>query len=112
MIFNPQVTAYIKKMAHTLRAREADMLRGKPDLLSALDHQSDIELVTRWAWTSAIVGALISFVGIPLVLNIFDHIVPLIIYQFLWLLLKLSMLFVLLMFGAAVWLTLKPPQME
>lgn len=88
------------------------MLRGKPELLATLDHQSDIQLVTRWAWTAAIVGFLVSFVGIPIFLNIVQNLVPLIIFQFFWLVLKVSMFCVVLMFIAAAWLTFKPPQME
>ena len=86
------------------------MLRGKPDQLAALDARPDVELVAQWAWTSAIVGAITVF-AIGVALNLLQSLVPQFVYSFLWLLLKLAMLSVVLMFGTAAWLTFKPPQM-
>ncbi|HEY9791416.1 MAG TPA: hypothetical protein V6D22_13515 [Candidatus Obscuribacterales bacterium] len=93
-----------------VRAKEAEMLRGNLEQLAALDAQPDVEVVAKWAWTSAIVGAITVF-GIGVSLNLFQNLVPLFVYSFLWLILKLAVLSVLLMFSAAAWLTFKPPHM-
>jgi hypothetical protein len=105
-----RIAAYIKQIAMKVRAKEAEMLRGDPDRLAALDARPDVELVAKWAWTSAIVGAITTF-GIGVALNLLENLVPLFVYSLLWLLLKLVVLSVLLMFAAAAWLTFKPPQM-
>jgi hypothetical protein len=102
------INGYIKRVASTVRAREADILRGNPDALAALERRSDVEVVTRWAWTSAIMGAIAAFLIAPFVLSILNRFLPTIIYELLWLLLKLGMGCVVLMFAAAAWLTFKP----
>jgi protein-S-isoprenylcysteine O-methyltransferase Ste14 len=85
------------------------MLRGQPEQLEALDRQTDAELVTRWAWRAAIVGALGCFVLAPVLLGIFGHFLPVLIYKLFWALTVAGMGCVCLMFAAAAWLTFQPP---
>ena len=103
------VRSYIKQVAATLRAREANMHRGKPAALEALDRKSDLELVTRWAWTAAIMGAVVCFAGGPLLLIIIHPFLPVLIYKLFWALVIVGMGCVALMFAAAAWLTFNPP---
>jgi hypothetical protein len=105
---NAHIKAYIKQIAAIVRVREANILRGRPEALVALEHRSDVELVTRWAWTSAIVGAIATFLIAPFVLSALYRLLPTIIYDLLWFLLKVVMGCVMLMFAAAAWLTFKP----
>jgi hypothetical protein len=109
-IFNTQV--YLKQVAKKIRAKQAEMLRGKPEALIALEHQGDREVLARAAWTAAIVGAISAFIAAPFLVGFIERWLPAMMVSLLWLLVKVAMLLVLLMFGAAVWLTLKEPHTE
>jgi hypothetical protein len=103
------VNNYIKQIAAKLRAKQADVLRGQPELLDRLEHQTDSELVTRWAWTAFIVGAIATFVGCPIILAILQRWTPMGLFNLLWMFVKMGMGCVVLMFAAALWLTFNAP---
>jgi hypothetical protein len=96
---------YFKQVATHLRASEANFCRGQPDLLSRLDQTTDLDLMTKWAWKSAIVGTIFSFVGLPFVLALLNSFLPSILLEILWIIVKFSMAAACAMFGLAAYFT-------
>ena len=97
---------YIKDAAIFLRKYEAERLRGNIAQLEDLENTSDIALVRKWAWISAICGALFSFLAMPLLLGLVQSLLPFMLTQFLWAFVKVSMGMSLLMFAAAIYFTI------
>jgi hypothetical protein len=104
-----QFDDYCTKVAAYLRAREANLLRGKPDLLQSLDETTDLDLLKKWSWLSTIVGALVSCLAFPLALNVLHIIAPPIIMQLLVSIMKVCMGLTFAMFALAAYFTFFVP---
>ena len=96
---------YYKRVAAKLRSSEANFCRGQPELLNRLDQTTDLDLMTKWAWKSAIIGAIFAFAGLPLFLMLVSSFLPTVLNEILWFILKLSMGLAGLMFGLAAYFT-------
>lgn len=68
--------------------------------------ESDDYLAKKLLWTLAIGGAAVFFIGLPLLLSILQIFVHGMIMNVLWLMAKIGMTLVLLVFGYAVYMTL------
>lgn len=94
-----------RQVAIYLREKEAHMCRGQIDRLNALDQMSDKELLVRWSWRSAILGAIIAFLGGPLLINIVRLFLPELLLKLVWALIQVSMVLSMMMLGTAMYLT-------
>lgn len=103
---------YLKAIASKLRKREAEKARGDILKLQELDQTQDIAILRKWAWVSAIYGALFSFVGIPLAITVFQPFLPDMLSTFVWIFAKTSMALSMLMFGTAIYLTTKLQRLD
>lgn len=68
--------------------------------------ESDDYLAKKFVWTIAIGGAAVFFIGLPLLLSILQIFMPVVIMNVFWLMAKIGMTLVLLVFGYAVYMTL------
>lgn len=68
--------------------------------------ETDDYLAKKLLWTVAIGGAAVFFIGLPLLLMVLQIFVPMVIMQILWLIAKIGMTLVLVVFGYAVYMTL------
>lgn len=102
--------AYCKQVADYLRAREANVLRGQPARLQQLDQITDLDLLKKWSWMSAIVGAIVTFAGMPLGLMIVKIFMPALIMNVLWLLTKFCMAVSCALFALAAYFTFFTPK--
>jgi hypothetical protein len=96
---------YCTKVAAYLRAREANLLRGRTDQLQALDRTTDLDLLKKWSWLSAIVGGLFSCLGLPLLLTIIGHFLPLVLLQLFYAVMKVCIGLTCAMFALAAYFT-------
>jgi hypothetical protein len=97
---------YKREVAAYIREKQAHMARGQLPALQALESRSDDELLQRWAWTSAISGAIFSFLFAPLALSLLHNLVPYLLVKLLWAVTQVCMGLTLLMFGVAVYFTM------
>lgn len=95
-----------KDVARELRNKEADMCRGSLSRLEQLESTTDEYLLKKWTWTSAVTGAIFSFVVCPFALSIFTPIFPHLLSEILWAVAKVCMGLSLLMFCAAIYFTI------
>ena len=106
---NPaSIKEYLNMVAMRLRQREAHMRRGNVAKLEDLEETSDEELLKKWSWMSAIAGLIVCFFIVPFVLSIINRFLPPILAHLLWSLALVSMVVVMAMFAAAIYLTVKP----
>lgn len=98
---------YLDTVATHLRQREAHMRRGDLAKLDALEEITDEDLLRKWSWMSAIAGLGVCFFIVPFVLSIINRYLPSILAHLLWSIVLVSMLVVMGMFGAAIYLTVK-----
>ena len=68
--------------------------------------ETDDYLAKKLLWTVAIGGSAVFFIGLPLLLMVLQIIMPMVIMQILWLIAKIGMTLVLVVFGYAVYMTL------
>jgi hypothetical protein len=99
----------MRKAAVYLREREANLARGQLTKLQALENVSDLDLLRKWAWMSAIFLAVGSFLGAPILLMAVGFILPFILSQLLWILAKIAMALTCAMLGTAIYLTFFAP---
>lgn len=97
---------YIKEVASKLRRYEAERIRGDLARLEELEHTTDLTLVRKWGWVSAIVGAGFSFILLPFITGIVQHYVPDWVGTLLWSIVKVSMGMTLLMLGVTIYFTI------
>jgi hypothetical protein len=95
-----------KDLVAELRNKEAEMCRGNLTRLEQLDSTTDAYLLKKWTWTSAVVGAIVSFFVSPLILGVLTPILPRLMSEFLWSVVKVCMGMSLLMFCAAIYFTI------
>ena len=95
---------YCKKVAIYLRAREANFLRGRPEQLEQLDQLTDLDLLKKWSWMSAIVGGIGCVAGMLLV-SVLSSLLPVIVTQLLWALEKVALGLVCFMIALAAYFT-------
>jgi len=94
--------------------RRLDQLKNKNDHGNDFDQgegqeliiESDDYLAKKFVWTIAIGGAAVFFIGLPLLLSILQIVMPVVIMNVLWMMAKIGMTLVLLVFGYAVYMTL------
>jgi formate hydrogenlyase subunit 3/multisubunit Na+/H+ antiporter MnhD subunit len=101
----PKFDHYIKQVAAYLRAREANLLRGQPEHLQQLDQLSDLDLLKKWSWLSAIVGGIASCGVLPLALIVLHSLLPTILLQLLWAVTKVAIGLTCAMFALAIYFT-------
>jgi hypothetical protein len=97
---------YRLDLANAIRSKEADMCRGDLSRLEQLDSTTDDYLLKKWSWISAITGAASSFLAAPFLLSIFVPLLPELVGQLLWAVVKVCMGLSLLMFCAAIYFTI------
>jgi hypothetical protein len=105
----PKINDYCKQVAAYLRAREANLLRGRREELQQLDQMSDLDLLKKWAWMSAIVGGIVSCGGLPLALILLHSLLPMILLQILWAVTKVAIGMTCAMFALAIYFTFFAP---
>lgn len=104
-----QVPEFVKQkqelLVKRLRAHEVRKAQGDELKLHELEDMTDALLLRKWMWIVSIVGAPITFVGVPIVLAAFGLFLPPIIMGFLWNLAKLAMAVVFTIFVLAIYFT-------
>lgn len=82
------------------------MCRGDLSRLEQLDSTTDDYLLKKWSWISAITGVAGSFLAAPFLLSILVPLLPELVGQLLWAVVKVCMGLSLLMFCAAIYFTI------
>lgn len=98
---------YKAMVANYLRDTEMERARGDTVRLNQIDNMSDDDLLRKWAWLGSIVGGIVFFVALPFALMILDRLIPLIILELIHFLLKMGMGLVIILFGFAVYFTVR-----
>lgn len=83
--------SYSAKAALHLRAKEANLLRGQPERLRELELVTDADLLRKYSWRMAIIGAGISFFAAPLAVSLLRFMLPSVVTHVLWLAVKVAM---------------------
>lgn len=96
---------YCRLVANYLRGREANLLRGQREGLDQLDQLTDVDLLRKWSWTSAIIGGIVAFAVMPIVLMVLHSLIPVILMQFLWAFTKVTWGLACAMFALAAFFT-------
>lgn len=97
---------YKQEIIKFIREKEAEMSRGNISKLEALEKSTDEILLKKWAWLSAIVGVIFSFIFLPFLISIMHMFLPAVLLQVLWFCTRACMGMSLLMFGAATYFTI------
>jgi hypothetical protein len=82
---------YSAKAALYLRGKEANLLRGQPDRLHELELVTDSDLLRKYTWRMAIIGAGISFFIAPLAVSVLRFMLPELLVHILWFMVKVAM---------------------
>ncbi len=96
---------YSTKLSAFLREREANGLRGQPEMLHELEMTTDSDLLRKFSWKVAIIGAGVAFFIGPLLAMVLRSLLPGILNQALWVIIKLGMALSCALFGLAAYLT-------
>jgi len=96
---------YSAKLSAFLREREANGLRGQPEMLHELEMTTDSDLLRKFSWKVAIIGAGVAFFAAPLMATVLRSLLPEILAHALWAVIKIAMAFSCALFGVAAYLT-------
>lgn len=88
-----------------LRALELRNAGGDEQKLKEIGDLTVDETLRKWLWVVTIIGAPVSFIGLPIGLSFLGFIFAGWLVQVFWLFVKLSMCLVLVIFAMAVYFT-------
>lgn len=104
-----RIEDYSAKLTEYLREREANSLRGQPERLRELELITSQELLKKFAWKVAIIAAVVTFFGMPMLAAVFRPFLPEILSHILWALIKLGMAISGALFALAAYFTFWSP---
>jgi hypothetical protein len=97
-------------LAKYLRALEIRRAKGDAEKIQQIKSSPDDELVRKWLWVVAIVGAPVSFIAAPFAISLLQPFLFPWLAASLWIVAKTCMVFVFLIFILAAVFTLKSSQ--
>ncbi len=109
-MFNQALADIIKFLAKQLRALEIHRAKGDAEKIQQIKFSSDDELVRKWLWVLAIVGAPASFIVMPFAISFLQPFLYPWLAVSLWIFAKTAMVLVFLIFIMAALFTLKSSQ--
>jgi len=93
-----------------LRSLEIKNAGGNAQQLQRIAETTDDETLKKWLWTASVYGVPAIFVAAPIGLFILGIVFTPWIMEIFWLFEKLAMLAMLLIFGAAIFITFISPK--
>jgi hypothetical protein len=106
-MLNQALADLIRFIATQLRALELFRARGNAERVQEIGHSSDDELIRKWLWVLAIVGAPACFIVTPFVISLLQPFLYPWLASGLWVVAKTSMVLVFLIFVLAAFFTHK-----
>jgi hypothetical protein len=103
-----RIQTYSAKAAIYLRGREADALRGQPEQLRELELVTDLDLLKKYSWRTAIMAAIGCFFAAPILVSVLQSFLPALLAHFLWFVVKLGMALTCAVFALAAYYTFGP----
>jgi hypothetical protein len=99
--------AFVSSWLRSLEIRNAG---SNAQQLQKIAETSDDDTLKKWLWTASVYGVPTIFIAAPIVLVVMGIIFTPWIMEIFWLFEKLAMLAMLLIFGAAIFLTFISPK--
>ncbi len=97
-------------MAKQLRVLEIRRAKGDAEKIQQINFSPDDELIRKWLWVVAIVGAPSAFIAMPFIVSLLQPFLFPWLAASLWIFAKAVMVFVFLIFIVAAVFTLKSSQ--
>jgi len=99
--------AFLSSWLRSLEIRNAG---GNAQQLQKIAETSDDDTLKKWLWTASVYGVPTIFIAAPILLLLMGVIFTPWIMEIFWLFEKLAMLAMLIIFGAAIFLTFISPK--
>jgi hypothetical protein len=109
-MFNQALADFIKFLGKQLRTLEIHRAKGDAEKIQQINYSPDDELIRKWLWVLAIVGAPASFIVMPFAIAFLQPFCYPWLAAGLWIFAKTAMVLVFLIFVLAAVFTLKSSQ--
>jgi hypothetical protein len=109
-MFKQALADALQFLAKQLRGLEIRRAKGDAEKIQQIKFSPDDELVRKWLWVLAIVGAPAAFIATPFVISLLQPFLYPWLAASLWILAKTAMVVVFLIFILAAVFTLKSSQ--
>jgi hypothetical protein len=106
-MLNQALADLLRFLAKQLRALEIRRAKGDAEKIQQIGFAADDELIRKWLWVLAIVGAPACFIVMPFAISILQPFLYPWLAASLWIIAKTAMVLVFLIFILAAGFTLK-----